>query len=239
MQPCEKCAKMTSLPEDIHKIIQEQLLCADQRTDDWIKARASLVTASDVAAVLNMNFFTPAAVVMHRKLAAITGDCGHLTPFCGNEATDWGTHHEPAALEAFCARTGHKVVTTGLLRHRHHAFLGGSPDGITWCGAILEIKCPFSGDVPVIRSVPRHYLPQVQILMEIANLERAYFIQFRPQGYGPKGVVNVSQPERFNLLEVPRDRAWAETHLPTLEKFHNDLLRMVETLETSLLEDSD
>lgn len=233
---CSVCAALEIVPAYIHKIIETQLVCAEQRTLQWKKDRAERITASDVAAVIGDNFFTTRDEVLYRKLAALTGVQGDLTPFCGNDATEWGTNQESAALEAFCARTGHKVVSTGLLQHLTQKHVAGSPDGITWCGAIVEFKCPFKAKIYNVRAVPRHYMPQVQILMEITNLERAYFVQFRPKGYGCEGKVCPAEEEKFTILEVTRDREWAATHMPTLEKFINDLTRLVTTFHSSLLE---
>ena len=237
MSRCAICASLDKVPDEIHKMIQAQILSADQRTEQWYKQRASMVTASDVAAIICENFFSSAADILYKKLAAITGEYGDLIPFRGNAATEWGTKQEAYALEAFCERTGHKVVNTGLLGHTTLPFLGGSPDGITWCGAILEIKCPYKAKICNIRSVPRHYYPQVQTLLEITQLERAYFVQFRPAGYGCEGKPTLGEPERFTLLDVKRDRDWAAQHLPTLEKFYHDLQRLVQTHEQSLFED--
>lgn len=59
--------------------------------------------------------------------------------------------------------------------------------------------------------VPSFYLPQVQVLMEILDLEKAAFIQYRPESEWA-GM-------EFQCTEVPRDREWFNAHKPSMLSF--------------------
>jgi putative phage-type endonuclease len=208
-----------------------------------------MMTASDIPSLLGECFFKTTYDVIQQKVDRICKS-KHLnlqnefkypddhTPPAPKQkeqstaAMEWGTYHESEALAEFVKRTGHKVVNAGLLRHPQYAFLGGSPDGITYCGAILEIKCPYSAKIPNNpRVMPAHYRSQVQCLLEITGFDKAYFVQYRPEGYGPGGVVCADEPCRFNCLVVPRDLKWAESSIPIIERAYNDFLRQVAIIE--------
>ena len=100
----------------------------------------------------------------------------------------------------------------GLVPHPVYRWLGGSPDGITESGKLIEIKCPLRRDIT--SEVPKHYVPQVQLLMEILDLEVCDFIQYDPR----------TTPPIFVVTRLNRDREWFARSLPVMEKFWNDVL---------------
>jgi hypothetical protein len=54
-------------------------------------------------------------------------------PFAGNDATEWGTLQEAAALARYAALTGHRVAACRFAVLRDdpvHGWLGASPDGL-------------------------------------------------------------------------------------------------------------
>ena len=66
-----------------------------------------------------------------------------VTVFKGNKFTQHGQLMESAALERYEVETGHTVESFGLLVSEKEPWLGGSPDGITSCGRLIEVKCPY------------------------------------------------------------------------------------------------
>ena len=54
--------------------------------------------------------------------------------------------------------------------------IAGSPDGITHCGRLVEVKCPVSRQI-IPGLVPKHYRSQIELLMHIAELDVADFVQ--------------------------------------------------------------
>ena len=98
---------------------------------------------------------------------------------------------------------GRKSHEIGVVQHRDYPWLGGSPDGITEDGLLIEIKCPLTRKIEP--KVPKHYLPQIQLLLEIMDLEECDFIQFKPE------------PREFVVVRVKRDREWFAKYLPVMK----------------------
>ena len=69
-----------------------------------------------------------------------------------------------------------------------------------------------NGDVPV------HYMPQLQMCMEILDLEEADFIQYKP------AETNWPRPEEFTVVNIKRDREWWEKYFPVMEEFWQKVL---------------
>lgn len=157
-----------------------------------------MLTASDVATALGANPYASPETLYIQKVGR--------RKFGGNEATERGTLLEPVARDLYDAQTGRKSHEIGLVQHPLHPWLGGSPDGITEDGLLIEIKCPLTRKIEPF--VPKHYVPQIQLLMEILDLEECDFIQYRPE------------PEfQFEIVNVKRDREWFERSLPVLKAF--------------------
>jgi len=181
-----------------------------------------MLTASDVASALGHNRYERPDDLLRKKVLK--------TAWGGNAATAHGTLLEPVARDLYDERHGKKTHEIGLVQHPKYPFLGGSADGITEDGLLVEIKCPLTRKIE--DKVPKHYLPQIQLLLEILDFEACDFVQYRPAGvaYVPtKGPctewglpplhATVDQPEIFMVTRVTRDREWFTTHLETMQKF--------------------
>eukprot|EP00741_Cyanophora_paradoxa_P006081 tig00000983_g5897.t1 len=57
-------------------------------------------------------------------------------------------------------------------------FLAGSPDGLIGNDRILEVKCPYKGEL--YDSVPTYYMPQLQGLLDITGRDWAELFCFTP-----------------------------------------------------------
>ena len=113
----------------------------------------------------------------------------------GNHFTLHGQLHEPIALKEYCKATGCKVAQFGLINSKDKPWLACSPDGVTHCGRLVEVrppplpftplqpltppqlKCPVSRLI-VPGEVPRHYLPQLQISMYVMDLQEADYFEW-------------------------------------------------------------
>jgi hypothetical protein len=104
----------------------------------------------------------------------------------------------------------------GLHPHPVYNWLGGSPDGITESGKLLEIKCPMMRAIK--DEVPIHYMPQLQLLMEILDLETCDFIQYKPDE------LTWPEPAQFQVTHVVRDRQWFAEKLPIMDAFWKRVL---------------
>ena len=172
----------------------------EQRSEEWFNLRGNLLTASDLAAAIGMNFFkTPEALIVEK--------CGYKK-FYGNENTERGTRLEPYVRDRYDKETNSKSHEIGLLVHPVHKWLGGSPDGVTEDGILIEIKCPKK----ISPKVPDYYYPQIQLLLEIMDLEECDFIQY------------CEEKDLMKVIRVPRDRNWFAEKLPIMDAFWKKVL---------------
>lgn len=174
----------------------------DQKSEAWLKLRGNMLTASDIASVIGINPYETPEDVMYKK-------CGFKKR--GDfSATEHGNRYESEARDIYCAKYGETVHEIGLVPHPVYTWLGGSPDGITESEKLIEIKCPVSRKITP--EVPKYYIPQVQLLMEILDLETCDFIQYRPDPY------------EFVVTRVNRDRNWFSTNLPIMDNFWKNVI---------------
>jgi putative phage-type endonuclease len=176
---------------------------AEQRSEEWLSLRGNMLTASDAATAIGVNVYEKPNDLILKK-------CG-LNKFEGNEATVHGNKYENVARDIYCERYGEVAHEIGLYPHPVHKWLGGSPDGITESGKLLEIKCPLRRKITP--EVPVHYMPQLQLLMEILDLEECDFIQYKPDE------LTWPNPPEFMVTNVKRSRDWFEANLPVMDAF--------------------
>jgi len=181
----------------------------EQRSPEWFQQRNNAITASDIPTVLGENSYKTPWSLLLDKCAA------NPKPFVGNAATKWGTHYEDIAIEKYCEIKGKRVLAFGLLMHPEYTWLGGSPDGITTDGILLEVKCPLKRKI-VMGEVPHHYLSQILLNLEICDLELGHFIEFVPG--------NSDNDYLINIVEVKRDREWFARELPKMKAFWDSVV---------------
>jgi putative phage-type endonuclease len=181
----------------------------EQRSPEWFEQRNNAITASDIPTVLGENHYKTPLSLLIDKCAA------NPKPFVGNAATKWGTHYEDIAIEIYSGLRNKEVLSFGLLIHPGYPWLGGSPDGITTDGILLEVKCPLKRKI-VMGEVPHHYLSQVLLNLEICDLELAHFIEYIPGNSDDDYVINI--------VEVKRDREWFAKELPKMKQFWENVL---------------
>lgn len=186
-----------------------------QRTPEWYAIRNDLLTASDAAAAIGIPPYEsyrqdPREELMKRKLGLIASSYG-------SSAMQHGVENEDIARRLYCEQSGEEVAEYGLVIHPIHSWLGASPDGVTRSGKLVEIKCPVSREI-VPGHVPEHYVPQIQVCMEVLDLEETVFIQYKPES------LTWPKPEIFDVTIVPRDREWFAQYLPVLESFFREMM---------------
>lgn len=167
----------------------------DQRSPEWFALRGNMLTASDVAAAIGSNFFKHPETLILEK-------CGYKK-FHGNADTARGVRLEPIVRDMYDSQMNSKSHEIGLLVHPEHKWLGGSPDGVTEDGVLIEIKCPKK----ISSKVPEYYMPQIQVLLEIMNLEECDFIQY------------CEEKDTMKIIRVQRNRKWFEEKLPIMKAF--------------------
>lgn len=183
---------------------------AAQKSEEWLALRGNMLTASDVASAIGANKYQNAEELLLKK-------CGLGEKFMGNAATRHGEKYEDEARILYEQRHGEVVHEIGLVPHPKYNWLGGSPDGVSESGKLVEIKCPPQRKI-VPGVVPDHYMPQLQLCMEILDLDEADFIQYKP------AETNWPLPEEFDVVNVKRSREWFETNLPLMKEFWDKVL---------------
>ena len=189
---------------------------AAQKSEEWLALRGKMLTASDAATALGVNKYETVDSLLLKK-------CGRGVPFFGNSATKHGEKYEDEARILYEQRHGEVVHELGLCPHPVEKWLGGSPDGVTESGKLVEIKCP--PQRAILPEVPAHYFPQLQLCMQILDLEEADFIEYKP------AETNWPKPEEFQVINVKRDPEWWKTNLPIMRAFWDKVLYYREHLD--------
>ncbi len=178
----------------------------EQRTPEWYEARENMITASDIASVLGVNPYKNRQKLLKDKVEP--------PKYVSNFATIHGNKYEDEARLLFGKLYNLETWDVGLFRHNEYKWIGGSPDGIASDGSLLEIKCPIKREIK--HEIPVYYYPQVQICMEILDIPKCYFIQYKPETLYNNGIMDV--------LEVYRNKEWFEESFGEIKSFWDDVL---------------
>lgn len=179
----------------------------EQRTPQWFKARQSRITGSIVDTILGTNPYQTIHQLISEK-------AGVKSTFFGNAATRHGNKYESVATEKYCELYDRKHIELGVVPHSTVDYLAHSPDGIalskTLKPVLIEIKCPLTRKIePGV--VPKYYLHQILMGLEVFDLDEAHFIQFKP--------ATAASEEEFDVTIVYRDPNWLSKNMRTFEMF--------------------
>lgn len=205
----EKHGKVLVHPAVYELIEKDKRELCPQRTPEWLAKRRNHLTASQIAAVCGDNPYDSRLSLLKKKI-------GIEKPFEGNAATAHGTKFEPIAIELYEKRTGNKVFELGLLKsmNEDEDFLAGSPDGITQNHRLIEVKCPFRRKPN--GKVPRYYVHQMQMLMNILHVPVCDYIEYVPEG--------TWRGEHFSIITLHRDSNWWSERIPILRRFWDEVV---------------
>lgn len=190
----------------------------DQRSDGWFAERRQRLTASDVDAVLgstprrskNSVFKTKTSPPRHRGQS-------HYALH--------GIRFEEEAVRKFESVYEKEVIDFGLIPHPELNWLGASPDGICLTGEMLEVKCPVTREIlPAEKyplGCPDQYYGQVQTQLWCANLDKCYFVQYKPG--------NFFCEEEFLVTIVKRSQEWYDESIPILKQFWDEVIEFRKT----------
>lgn len=105
-----------------------------QRTDEWLRKRKAMLTASDVATALGLNPYKSRQTLLKEKC------CREERKNQDTVATNHGNQYEDEAIEIYEKEFGKEALRFGLFVSLEYPWLGGSPDGVTTDGILLEVK---------------------------------------------------------------------------------------------------
>ena len=167
---------------DMTKKVNElkKLKLPDQRTFEWYEMRKNKLTASSFADALGKSHYNTRNESLLHKIVD--------KPFEANPITEWGVKYEEVATKFYEHLTGSKIYEFGLIPHPDFPAFGASPDGICdvnspseYIGRMLEIKCPPKRKFT--KSVPSHYMMQMQGQLEVCKLNECDFFQVKLEEY--------------------------------------------------------
>ena len=140
-----------------------------QRSQEWLDARKSRLTASDLEDAIKEN-----NIRMAKKKAGIIKDNINYNEI---PALKWGTMFEPMASRCYSQdRMNIPIHEFGLLFDKNLEVFGASPDGINSMGIMIEIKCPFSREI-VDEHIPSKYYMQIQGQLAVCDLKYCDYIE--------------------------------------------------------------
>ena len=152
----------------------------EQRSDEWFEMRKHKLTASSFADALGKGHFRTRDECILEKIID--------KPFEENPITEWGVKYEEVATRFYEHFTGTSIYEFGLIPHPEFPAFGASPDGICdvnsppeYIGRMLEIKCPPKRKFT--KTVPPHYMMQMQGQLEVCNLNECDFLQVKLEEY--------------------------------------------------------
>jgi hypothetical protein len=97
---------------------------------------------------------------------------------------EWGTEHEPVAVDEYEKQTGRKTRQVGFAIPDWTEEYGGSPDRLVDPDGLLEVKCPAPETLIGYHAagvLPSDYVPQVQGLLWITGRQWCDFYAWHPQ----------------------------------------------------------
>jgi putative phage-type endonuclease len=201
-------------------------LC-EQRSPEWFAARNGRISGSIVSNITGENPFMRPDALLRDKLWG---------NFRGNEATRYGTWHEPVAeyVHTIACRKKDPASTLefpGLVVSADRPWLSYSPDGIVHFGnavsILAEYKCPFKktfykGKKPGEANIPIYYRSQIQFGMMLLDLPSCDFLVWTP---------TETRIERYNRdyaycawMSAKVSRFYFERYLPALIAKNNGWL---------------
>jgi putative phage-type endonuclease len=193
-----------------------------QRTKEWYDIRLKILTASDIASILDCNIYQSGNELLMNKIRE---------KVFNNTSTDWGNKFEPIALEIYKNMTNESVSEIGLVLHPVYKWLGASPDGLVQSGKLLEIKCPYKRN---IETCPMHYWVQMQIQMEVCNIDECDYFdckfceysidEFKIDTNIYKGICdNPWYLDSYSLKTIARGRDWFNNNIEKINNFYDKM----------------
>lgn len=164
----------------------------DQRTDEWLQARAGKVTASRFKDVISRTAKGLPTADRTRYLWQIVTErlTGQPVQMPDAAPLRWGRENEDAARTAYMFTSSAKLTETGFVAHPTLA-CGASPDGLLsdesdpdGMFGLIEIKCPWNTQVHLetwLNGMPEDHQAQIQGQMWLTGREWCDFVSFDPR----------------------------------------------------------
>ncbi|MGP5199980.1 lambda exonuclease family protein [Brachybacterium alimentarium] len=182
-----------------------------QGSQEWIDARAGIVTASTVGKLLT----STGKVASNETSRTLTDTLiteritGRVEPIFPTRDMERGTILEPYARDLYAGHYA-PVQEIGFARLDEDFYtLGASPDGLVGTDGGIEIKCPRPRThLATLRTerVPAQYMAQIQACMHVLDRDWWDFVSYAP-----------GLP--LFVKRVDRDEVWCEAIRKACENF--------------------
>ena len=201
----------------------------EQRSQEWYTQRKNLLTASDVATVLDNNPYENVSdLIINKCQHHIQSDNNQSSnellnskkslSYLSENATLKGVIYEDVARNVYEKFNSCNVNEMGLITHPNISWLGASIDGITNEGKLVEIKCVWSRKIGQSIPPPYYYWIQVQIQMEVCDIAECDLFQCDFKEYPDyesyandktsiKGIIT-NKKTRNSILETHNNRSF-------------------------------
>ncbi|VXB24288.1 lambda exonuclease family protein [Citricoccus sp. K5] len=196
----------------------------EQGSEEWLQARAGIVTASTVGQLITTKTLKTAQNDTARGLVStlvaerITGHVEEIFP---NRDMQRGTLSEPYAREIYEQHYAATSEVGFMVRDDWGFKIGYSPDGLVGDDGLIEIKSPRQKthlNTLLTDMVPIHYMAQCQTEMLVSGREWVDFISY-----------NSGMP--FFVKRVHPDEQWREAIVNAVKGFESDAAALMETYQ--------
>ena len=177
-----------------------KILECKQGTEEWLRARAGIPTASEFDALLTPKFETRTGAMPHTYLCKKLAEHwqgGPLPSFAPFGAMEQGQILEAEAVPWYELEFGTTINRVGFIT-TDDGRVGCSPDGLLGDDGGIEIKCPFA-DTHVryllAGEVPKDYAAQVHGSLYVTGRKWWKFVSYRR--HFPALVVTVERDEEI------------------------------------------
>ena len=156
----------------------------EQRSPEWYAARAGIVTASAIGALITERTVKPAANDKSRGLiASLAAErvTGHVEQTFTSDDMWRGIEHEPIARDLYSGHRAEAIECGFMVRDFDGYKIGYSPDGLVGDDGLLEIKCPRQKghlQTLVADQVPPYYMAQLQTGLLVSGREWIDYVSF-------------------------------------------------------------
>jgi hypothetical protein len=197
------------------------VLDMEQGTDEWLKARSAIPTASMFSSIITSTgkASTSAKAYMNQLLAEYVAG-GPVDAWEGNKYTEIGTEREPESRALYSLLTDNEVNEVGFCFKDQTRLVGCSPDGLVGDSGLVEFKNPKASTLigyKLAKKLPSGYVPQVQGQMWVTGREWCDFMTYHP---------NIGH----FMIHVDRDEKFITTMSGLINKFIEEMLEKRELL---------
>jgi len=153
-----------------------EIFDCEQGTQEWLEARAGIITASEMASVLAKGQGKTRDAYMRKLIGEII--TGEPAESYSNRHRERGHEWEPIARELYAERTGNTGQACGFMRRNR---VGYSPDWLVSDNGLTEIKTRLPHlqvELLLAQKVPSEHKAQIQCGLWVSEREWLDFVSY-------------------------------------------------------------